>query len=368
MRSCSRPIRPSIRRARVWRWRSGRCWAADYRGLADDGAGLRGDVLDVHGVDAAALGAGGRADGRLAPADPRVEPELLGRSGGDGRRGAGCWGPSGASLRAPRVRDAIWLGVGLAVLANSRPYEGFVLGMLVLLALVIWFIEAGKVPVSTVSCGACLCRWWRCWYCSARRSAITTGASRGMPLVMPYMVHEETYGIAPLFLFGTPRPEPEYRHPEIRKLQENYLNYFRSQRRTFGALLRSTGEKIWELAQGYLWSYLMVVALLGLPWALSRDRWLWFALFIGIFFTTAMLMGTWVFPHYAAPAAGLFFVLVVQSMRSLHAWHWGTGARAGISCAGWRCSLSSPISNSRQRWPARTERAGTSRVRRCWRR
>jgi hypothetical protein len=144
---------------------------------------------------------------------------------------------------------------------------------------------------------------------------------------MPYMVHEETYGIAPLFLFGTPRQEPNFRHEEIRKLEEDYLDYFKSQRRSFGALVRSTGEKIWDLAQGYLWSYLLVVALLALPCALARDRWLWFALFIGFFFAVAMLMGTWVFPHYAAPAAGLFFVLVVQSMRNLYAWHVGSWRR-----------------------------------------
>jgi hypothetical protein len=68
----------------------------------------------------------------------------------------------------------------------------------------------------------------------------------------------------------------------------------------------------------------MVVALLALPWVVERDRWSWLALFIGFFFVIALLLGTWVFPHYAAPAAGLFFVLVLLSMRRLHAWHLGT--------------------------------------------
>jgi hypothetical protein len=146
----------------------------------------------------------------------------------------------------------------------------------------------------------------------------------GNAAVMPYMVHEETYGLAPLFLFGTPRPEPRYRHPEIRKLEEDYLAFYQSQRRSFGTLVRATGDKIWALAQGYLWSYLMLVPMLALPWALAEDRWLWFALFIGLFFSIAMLLSTWVFPHYAAAAAGLFFVMVVQSMSSLNQWHIGT--------------------------------------------
>ena len=148
----------------------------------------------------------------------------------------------------------------------------------------------------------------------------------GNPLVMPYVVHEETFGIAPLFLFGTPRPEPVYRHLKIiQRLQEDYLRYYRKPASFLpSSLVRATGAKIWGLCQGYLWSYLMAVVLIGLPWALMRDRWLWFALFIGIFFVFSVMMGTWVFPHYAAPAAGLFFVLVLQSMRSLNAWRWGT--------------------------------------------
>jgi hypothetical protein len=78
------------------------------------------------------------------------------------------------------------------------------------------------------------------------------------------------------------------------------------------------------MAQAFLWSYLLVVALLGLPWALKRDRMLWIVLFTGFVFSIAVLMGTWAFPHYCAPAAGLFFVLVLESMRSLQGWHIGT--------------------------------------------
>ncbi|MGA3169830.1 MAG: hypothetical protein ABSE62_02350 [Chthoniobacteraceae bacterium] len=225
-------------------------------------------------------------------------------------------------LREPRARDAVWMGVGLAILANSRPYEGFVLGLLMMLALVIWYVEAGKVPAHIV-----IKRVFAPLLGVMALLAVQLGFYNwrvtGDPMVMPYVVHEETYGIAPLFLFGTPRVEPQYRHLQIQRLQEDYLKYFESQRRSFGALMEATGSKIWMLSQGYLWSYLLVVALLGLPWAIMRDRWLWFALFIGLFFSIAMLLGTWVFPHYAAPAAGLFFVLVVESMRSLDAWRVG---------------------------------------------
>jgi len=226
-------------------------------------------------------------------------------------------------LRKPRARDAVWMGVGLGVLANSRPYEGFVLGTLSVLALILWFIEAGGVPVPLIF-GRVFVPMLAVLLLVAAEIGFYNWRVTGNPVLMPYIVHEETYGLAPLFLFGTPRPEPQYRFREIRSFQELFFDSYKSQRTSFGALVRATRDKLSVLAQGYLWSYLMVVALLGLPWALARDRWLWFALFIGVLFLVATLLGTWLLTHYAAPAAALFFVLVAQSMRDLHAWHVGT--------------------------------------------
>ncbi len=244
-------------------------------------------------------------------------------------------------LRERRVRDAIWMGIGLGVMANSRPYEGFVLGLLMLLALLIWFIEAGNVPASeifrriVVPLGAVLLLF-------AVQIGFYNWRVTGNPAVMPYMVYEETYGITPAFIFGTPRPEPQYHHPAIQKFEELFYESFERERSSMGGFVRAIGHKTWVLAQGYLWSYLMLVALLGLPCALPHDRWLWLAVFIGALFVATVLMGTWVYPHYAAPAAGLFFVLVVQSMRRLNAWHVGGGALAGTSCGDWRFSLPYP--------------------------
>jgi len=221
------------------------------------------------------------------------------------------------------VRDSLCMGVGLGILANSRPYEGFVLGLLTLMALLMWAIQAEDVPASII---------FRRVFAPMLVVLVLFGAQiayynwrvTGNPVQMPYMVHEDTYGIAPVFLFGTPRPEPTYLHADIRKFQEDCLAYFLSQRASFGALARAIGTKMWTLGQAYLWSYLMVLPLLALPWSLARDRWLWFALFMGLVFAITMMMSTWVYPHYAAPAAALFFVLVTQSMRRLHAWHIGT--------------------------------------------
>ena len=227
-------------------------------------------------------------------------------------------------LGQPRARDAVWMGVGLAVLANSRPYEGFVLGCPI--------ADRAGDPVhgesatspSPSSFARCLRRCPRCCCCWSRRSAIYNWRVTGNPTLMPYMAYEQTYGIAPVFLFGTPRPEPEYRHREIRNSTRVASLTSSGQRRSIGGFARATGDKIWLLAQGYLWSWLLAVALLGLPWALRRERWLWLGPAHRAVVWPRMLMSTWVFPHYAAPAAGLFFLLAVESLRCLRAFRLGT--------------------------------------------
>ena len=63
-----------------------------------------------------------------------LEPELLGRS----RRGSGgrlgFW-RAAPNLKKQRVRDALWLALGLAILANSRPFEGLVVSIPVMVVL-----------------------------------------------------------------------------------------------------------------------------------------------------------------------------------------------------------------------------------------
>jgi hypothetical protein len=229
-------------------------------------------------------------------------------------------------LREPRASDAVWMGIGLAVLANSRPFEGFVIGLLTMVALLGWFMMSAKAPFPII---------FQRVVCPLLAVLVLLGAQigyydwrvTGNPLLMPHLYSDEIYGIAPQFLFAKARPEPEYRHAQMRKLYEDYLTSYKIQRSSLLAVARATLGKILTLAQGYLWSCLMLVALLALPWALRRDPCLRIALVIGLLFLCAQLTASWVFPHYAAPAAGLFFVLVLQSMRTLNAWHTGIWRR-----------------------------------------
>src|SRR5882724_12205780 len=52
--------------------------------------------------------------------------------------------------RQQRIRDAVWLALGLAILANSRPYEGFILGLTVAGGLAIWMAGPMRPEFSIV--------------------------------------------------------------------------------------------------------------------------------------------------------------------------------------------------------------------------
>ena len=223
-------------------------------------------------------------------------------------------------LTEMRARDATMTGTGIMILANSRPYEGLLFCLLVALALLIWTIKTRKfgtrpfflrlvaplaVMMALLACEVGYYNW-----------RVT-----GNPLEMPYMVHIQTYGIDPVFIFSEPRPEPVFRHREIRELQEAYLSYYLSQRSSWSSLLKATAGKLEELFKEYLWSLLLVVPLLGLPWALRRDRMVLLAFLIGVFFVVGLALETWMHTHYAAPGAAVFFLLVTASMRELGGWH-----------------------------------------------
>lgn len=260
-------------------------------------------------------------------------------------------------LRGPTTRDALWLGLGMAILANSRPYEGFVFSALICLTIFVWMIARGG-PDWHVSLFRIALPVLCAMVLLAAQIGYYNHRVTGSALRMPYVVCEETYGVTPLFIFQDPKPEPEYRHAELRELHQSYLRYFKSQRASAWALAKATWSKIHTVLESCMWFRLLAIPLLAAPWAIRRDRWLRLAIPGGIIFSAAMLLGTWVYPHYAAPAAGVFIVLVIGSMRRLKVWT-VRGRRVGLMLVrGTLClcmlSLLLPISRlarpDRDRW------------------
>ncbi|MFZ0962629.1 MAG: hypothetical protein WAO35_17300 [Terriglobia bacterium] len=53
--------------------------------------------------------------------------------------------------RSQRVDDALLMGLGAAILANSRPYEGMILCLPVAVALIVWVVRGPRPPLRVVA-------------------------------------------------------------------------------------------------------------------------------------------------------------------------------------------------------------------------
>jgi hypothetical protein len=152
----------------------------------------------------------------------------------------------------------------------------------------------------------------------------------GSAFVMPYTVNRQAYAVAPYFVWQKPRPEPVYRHAEMRTFYVDYeLRDFESGTTTLG-FLRRLGHKA-----GSLWAFFVgpvfTLPMLAFP-CLFRDRRMRLPLLIAGAVAAGTVLETWTLIHYMAPALGLFFLLLVQCMRHLRLARW-RGRRIGPGLA-----------------------------------
>ncbi|MBZ5612974.1 MAG: hypothetical protein LAO23_03110 [Acidobacteriia bacterium] len=229
----------------------------------------------------------------------------------------------------PRVKQsmrpgsAIIMGVGLTILANSRPYEGFVLSLTVAAALFGWMLGKRRpplqvslrrvvLPLCLVLSLAGLCTGYYLWRVT------------GSPFKLAYSVHEETYAVTPYFVWQSLRHEPAYHHQVIRDFYVNVEPRSYAISRSIPGL---TIRVIWSWAF-YIGPVLTIPLIAGVVSRLFGDpsqrtgkRTRFLLLACG---TTAgaMAFESFYTLHYASPLAGATLALVLQSMRSTHNWTW----------------------------------------------
>ncbi len=221
--------------------------------------------------------------------------------------------------RHARLRDALLMGLGLAILANTRPFEGFVFSLPIAAALLIWLAKQKRIPVATVF----------------RRVVLplililgATGAAMGYyfwrvtgnPFVMPYEVDRQTYAMAPYFVWQHPRPEPVYHHAEMKDFYVQWeLRDFQSGRTPLGFArrLRHRFRMLWTFYVGPIFT----LPFLAFPF-LFRDRKMRFPLLLAAGVAVGVFMETWTLDHYLAPALGLFYLFLVQCIRHLRLYRW----------------------------------------------
>jgi len=219
----------------------------------------------------------------------------------------------------PRIRDALLMGLGLAILANSRPYEGLIASLPVAVALFVWMIGKNG-PAFHVSLTRIVLPIFVMVIATAAWVGYYNFRVTGDALRMPYLVHHATYQVWPLFLWQNPGPEPAYRHKVLRDFYVDRMRGFYMGPRSLPSFVRQSVNRVQRLWKFYL-GYLLTVPLVMLP-SVLRDRWMRFALLTCGLLTAALLLNTYVNVYYPAPITGLVFALVLQAMRQLNVWQW----------------------------------------------
>jgi hypothetical protein len=220
-----------------------------------------------------------------------------------------------------RVGDAVLMALGLAILANSRPYEGLAFAIPVAVSMFFWLGGRNRPAF-----GRSVPRVVVPIFCVLLVAAVGTGyyyyRVTGNPFRMAYQTNRDTYATAPYFIWQTPRSEPAYHHAVMRDFYRWELSEF-ERNRTFTGYLRRGAEKFVSWWQFYL-GPLLTLPLLAFP-AVVRQRKMRLPLLICAAMLAAFSVQTWTLPHYFAPALGALYLLLVQGMRYL--WQWSPARR-----------------------------------------
>ena len=219
------------------------------------------------------------------------------------------------------VFDALLMGVGLSILANSRPYEGLLVSVPMGVMLFVWILSK-RGPMLWISVTRIVMPLLIVLALTGAAMALYNLRTTGNGFRMPYQVYEETYGIAPLFLWQTPRPEPTYHHQVLRDFQRN-IGFFLYKRQQSMPGFISEKINVFLLMLVFYSGFVFTVPLVGtliimIPWML-RNRWARFALLTNSSLIAGLLVATYALTHYSAPIYGLNYMFVLQALRL---WRW----------------------------------------------
>jgi hypothetical protein len=222
----------------------------------------------------------------------------------------------------PKARTALLAAFGLVLLANNRPYEGFVLSLPVS-GLLLASMLGKHGPPFRILMKAVILPMAAFLALAGLGTTYYFRQVTGSPFRMPYQIERETYGIAPYFVWQRSRPTPVYGNAVMQKM-------YTQQEITGADVFRSFTGTLLKL---YLfWSFYLGPALtlpflmfgfclpVGFRWRdiSERTRTL---IFISACFTLGLTLENFYNARYSAPATGLVLALVLLGMKTLRNWN-----------------------------------------------
>jgi len=230
-------------------------------------------------------------------------------------------------LKWARPRDALLMGLGLAILANDRPYEGLVLSIPVALALLIWLLRK---------------RGPELWRISRRvviplvlLLAATAGAMgyynwrvTGSPVQLPYQIYFQRYD-----------PVPQFSWQRIRRIQipppgafRDYVTYYEmpqyERMQSLSGFVKTNLRRLYKVWLPFFGPVFFLPLIGILPLAFAKDargKLSWetrFLLAAAALSAAALAVEVYSEPHYGAPILCAVLALALIALQSLRWIEW----------------------------------------------
>lgn len=220
-----------------------------------------------------------------------------------------------------RARDAVLLGAGAAMLANSRPFEGLFFFLPVGAALLLWLVGR-RSPSLRITLPRIIAPLAAVLILTGIFAGYYNWQLTGHPLLFPYVLNNQTYSTTPNFVWQHLRPSLRYANSQFDDYYNGWMHSIFAQTRFDG--WRSGLEHEYQAKlvafQKYFLPTEFWVPIVGTLFWLVRDRKFWqlFAPFAVCF--AALTAVVWFEPHYAAPLLAALIAILMQALRHLRQW------------------------------------------------
>lgn len=222
---------------------------------------------------------------------------------------------------APRlshpIRDAVLGALGLAILANTRPFEGLLVsipGIVVLIASIARDRQHLGQSIRQVLIPSMLIASATVAGMMVYQKAVT-----GHALKTPYAVAAEQYHVSRPFLFQAPGPIPKYRNPEFRFIYVHFELMGGENMKYLWGFLDALSQRCQWYWRFYVGPLMTLPLLAFLCHFRIRERGMWLVWIALALLTAGVLCQTWIQVHYLAPAYGLFVLILIHGVRYLRA-------------------------------------------------
>jgi hypothetical protein len=232
--------------------------------------------------------------------------------------GALLFGALRRIIKKPRVSSSLVFALGLAILANSRPYEGLILSLPVVGLLIYWFIGKRSFSFQTVLKNFILPAGVLLFFVAIMIGYYNWRVT-GSAFLMPYKACQDAYTNLSNFIWiESTNNVITYNHEEVRIACQEFMANLRRSNEGLENYIQFSLTKISNLFSFFL-DMPFALIIFALPF-LTRNFWVRFALLCYFILLVGMLQIIWNLPHYAAPGTCLIYFFISQCLRRIYIW------------------------------------------------